>query len=115
MWIMWKCYTSCFYFNSGPASAPTALSVVWDPPSAVVSFQSPVYGGECVDHYVVTAVNEEEERNVLCTAISDGLKHNCSINGDVNDYIFTAHAVTPVNDSFIYNGNIATKCCMFLF
>ena len=98
---------------SGPASAPTALSVVWDPPSAVVSFQSPVYGGECVDYYVVTAVSEEEERNVSCTAISDELKYNCSINGDVNNYIFTAYAVTSVNDSFIYNGSIPMECCKF--
>ena len=98
---------------SGPASAPTALSVVWDPPSAVVSFQSPVYGGDCVDYYVVTAVSEEEERNVSCTATTDGLKYNCSIDGDVNNYNFTAYAVTPVNDSFSYSGSITTDCSKF--
>ena len=97
----------------GPASAPTALSVVWDPPSAVVSFQSPVYGGECVDYYVVTAVSEEEERNVSCTAVSDELQHNCIIDGDVNDYYFMAYAVTFFNDSFFYNGSIAIDCSKY--
>ncbi|CAI8005357.1 hypothetical protein GBAR_LOCUS4180 [Geodia barretti] len=96
---------------AGPASPPTSLSVVWDSPSAVVSFQSPVYGGECVDYYVVTAVSGE--RNVSCNATSDGSDRNCSIylgDGNVNDYNFTVHGVTRVNDSFVYNGDIATDC-----
>ena len=59
-----------------PASPPTGLSVVWDPPSAVVSFQSPVYGGECVDHYVVTAVSEE--RSVSCVETMDSFPTSAS-------------------------------------
>ncbi|CAI8044963.1 hypothetical protein GBAR_LOCUS24887, partial [Geodia barretti] len=94
---------------TGPASPPTSLSVVWDSPSAVVSFQSPLYGGECVDYYVVTAASEE--RNVLCNVTSDGTERNCSIylgGGNVNHFNFTVHGVTRVNDSFVYNGHIAT-------
>ena len=96
---------------TGPASPPTSLSVVWDPPSAVVSFQSPVYGGECVDYYVVTAVSGE--RNASCIVTSDASENNCSIylgDGNVNDYNFTVRGVTRVNDSFVYNGDIATDC-----
>ena len=89
-----------------------------DSSSAVVSFQSPVYGGECVDYYVVTAVNEEEERNVSCHATSYELKHNCSISFDgsanINDYNFTVFGVTRVNSSFIYNGDSITDCCEVL-
>ena len=58
----------------------------------MVSFQSPVYGGECVDHYIVTATSEEE--NVSCDApISDELKYNCTIPSDrkVNEFSFTAY------------------------
>ena len=99
----------------GAASSPTHLSVVWDPPSAVVSFQSPVYGGECVDYYVVTAVSKEEERNVSCDATYNELKHSCSISFDgsanINDYNFTISGVTGVNSSFIYTGDSITDCC----
>ena len=101
--------------RKGPASPPTSLSVVCNTSSAVVSFQSPVYGGECVDYYVVTAVSEE--RNVLCNVTSDASERNCSIDigdGNVNDYNFTVHGVTRVNDSFIYNGGVATDCCKHL-
>ena len=79
----------------------------------MVSFQSPVYGGECVDHYIVTATSEEEERNVSCDATRDEAGHNCSISldGSANDYDFTVYAVTHVNDSFVFNGSIATDCC----
>ena len=97
--------------RKGPASPPTSLSVVCNSSSAVVSFQSPVYGGECVDYYVVTAVSEE--RNVLCN-VTSASERNCSIDlgdGNVNDFNFTVHGVTRVNDSFIYNGSIATDCC----
>ena len=97
----------------GPASPPTGLSVVWDPPSAVVSFQSPVYGGECVDYYVVTAVSEE--RNISCSITSYGHKHSCSVSldGSANDYQFTFHSVTSVNDSFFYKGDVS-DCCKLL-
>ena len=101
--------------RKGPASPPTSLSVVWDPPSAVVSFQSPVYGGECVDYYVVTAISEE--RNISCIVTSNSSENNCSIqlgDGNVNEYTFTVHAVTHVNDSFVYNRDVATDCCKHL-
>ena len=35
------------------------MSVVYNSSSAEVSFKPPVYGSECVDHYVVSAVSEE--------------------------------------------------------
>ena len=91
-----------------PASPPTGLSVVWDPPSAVVSFQSPVYGGECVDYYVVTAVSEEE--NITCGTTSDKFMFNCTIPSDrsVYDINFTAYSVT--RGGFM-NGGVATDCC----
>ena len=101
----------------GAASSPTHLSVVWDPPSAVVSFQSPVYGGECVDYYVVTAVSEEEEKNVSCDAIHYELKHSCTIfdgSAKINDYSFTIYGVTRVNSSFIYTGDSITDSCKVL-
>ena len=68
-----------------------------------------------MDYYVVTAVSEEEERNVSCDATSYELKHNCNITFDgsanINDYNFTIYGVTPVNSSYIYIGNSITDCC----
>ena len=80
--------------STGSASAPNELSVVCDSSSAVVSFHPPVYGGECVDYYVVTAVSED--RNVMCLATSEQFTYNCSIPQglNVNDYNFTAYSVT---------------------
>ena len=94
----------------GPASSPTDLSVVCDSSSTVVSFHPPVYGTECVDYYVVTAVSEE--RNVPCHATSDELTHKCSIPPDsnVNDYNFTVYSVTRGIDGALYNGSIASDC-----
>ena len=80
--------------------------------SAVVGFQSPVYGGECVDHYVVTAVSEE--RNVSCNVNNSyGREYSCniSVDGNVNDYRFTVYSVTLVNDSFYYEGDNVSDCC----
>ena len=84
--------------------------MVWDPPSAVVSFQSPVYGGECVDYYVVTALSEEE--NITCNSTSDKFMFNCTIPSDrsVYDFNFTAYSVT--RGDFI-NGGVATDCCKY--
>ena len=65
----------------GPASTPTGLSVVWNSSSAVVSFQSPVYGGECVEYYVVTAVGSE---NITCDPTEDTFVHSCNISSDRN-------------------------------
>ena len=77
----------------------------------MVSFHPPVYGAECVDYYVVTAVSEE--KNVLCHATSDELTHNCSIPPDsnVNDYNFTVYSVTRGIDGALYSGSIASVCC----
>ena len=70
-----------------------------------------------MDYYVVTAVSEEEERNVSCNATDNGVVQNCSISlkGDANDYNFTAFSVTGVNDSFSYSGSIATDCSKFQY
>ena len=94
---------------SGPASAPTALSVVWDPPSAVVSFQSPVYGGECVDYYVVTAVSEDQD--VLCNKTSKDHVYICSISldSDVNDFNITAYSVTRGVRGLLVGESV--ECC----
>ena len=64
-----------------------------------------------MDHYMVTAASQEEERNVLCGATTG--RHDCRVvlDGSANDYNFTVHAVTHVNDSYIYHGNMATDCC----
>ena len=91
------------------------MSVECDSSSAVVSFQSPVYGGECVDHYVVTAVSEE--RNVSCNITSYSREHSCSVSldGSANNYHFTVHSVTPVNNSFFYKGDNISDCCKLLY
>ena len=64
-----------------------------------------------MEYYVVTAVSEEEE--ILYNATSGEHSHSCSISlqGNANDYTFTVHAVTRVNDSFIFIGNSTTDCC----
>ena len=112
-WVQIYSNVSPRVLHIGLASAPTALSVVCDSSSAAVSFQSPVYGGECVDYYVVTAVSEEEDNHVLCNVSINGFSHNCSIptSGNTSDYNFTVYAVTHVNDSFVYNGSTASNCC----
>ena len=69
-----------------------------------------MYGSECVDHYVVSAVSEE--RNVRCDATSNDLIYNCILpDSNVNDYKFTVHSVTNGIDGTTYNGSIATDCC----
>ena len=94
----------------GPESPSTSLSVVCDSSSAEVSFQPPVYGSECVDHYVVSTVSEE--RNVGCNATSNDLIYNCTLpDSNVNDYNFTVYSVTNGIDGTTYNGSIATDCC----
>ena len=64
-------------------------------------------------YYVVTAVGEEEERNVSCTATSgeDSHSRSISLQGNGSDYNFTVHVVTRVNDSFVFIGNSTTDCC----
>ena len=91
---------------SGPASAPTALSVVWDPPSAVVSFQPPVYGGECVDYYVVTAVSEDQD--VVCNKTSKEHMYICSIPFD-SDFNITAYSVTRGAQGLLVGESV--ECC----
>ena len=116
-WVQSYSNISPRVFHAGPASAPTNLSVVCDSSSAVVSFQSPVYGRECVDYYVITTVSEEEENHVLCNVSVNGFLHNCSIptSGNANDYIFTVFAATHVNDNFIYNGSTLSDYCKSVF
>ena len=81
--------------------------------SAVVSFQPPVYGAECVDHYIVTAASEE--RNVTCSPSTDQFIHNCSLPGtNVNDYNFTVYGVTNGVDGVTYIGNATYGCCKLI-
>ena len=71
-----------------------------------------MYGSECVDHYVVSAISEK--RNViLCNATSnDDLIYNCILpDSNVNDYNFTVYSVTNGTNDATYNGSIATDCC----
>ena len=102
---MLLCYCTTI-MNVGPASAPTILSLECNSSSVV-------YGGECVEYYVVTAVSEEEEKNVSCNATSGEDSQSCSISlqGNASDYNFTVHAVSRVNDSFVFIGNSTTDCC----
>ena len=97
---------------SGGSSAPTDLSVMCDSSSAIVSFQPPVYGAECVKHYVVTLISEEG--NVTCyTTTSQELTYNCSIpqGSNVNNYSFAVYSVTRGIDGAIYQGSVASNCC----
>ena len=70
-----------------------------------------------MDYYVVTAVNEEEEKHVLCNVSVNGFLNNCSIStsGNAVNYNFTVHSVTHVNDSFVYNGGTASDCCELVY
>ena len=96
---------------AGPASSPTNLSVVCKSPSVVVRFQPPVYGAECVDYYIVTAISEES--NVSCSPSSDEFTHNCSIlpGTSVNDYNFTVYSVASGVNGALYYGSTASDCC----
>ena len=74
-------------------------------PSALVSFQPPVYGAECVAYYTVTAISEE--RNVTCNVTSDEFVHNCSIpDGSIDDFLFSVYSVTEGT----LNYGISTYC-----
>ena len=99
----------CVIALIGAASSPTGLSVVCESSSAVVSFQSPVYGGECVECYVATAVSEE--RNVSCNVSSgeDSLNCSFSLEGNANNYLFSVYGVTRVNESYVLLGNITSQ------
>ena len=94
----------------GPISPPTDLSVECNTSSAMGSFQPPVYGGECVDYYIVSVVSEG--RSDLCTNISssDDLIFDCSVplNHSVH---FTVNSVNSASDGNIYNGSTATVYC----
>ena len=69
-----------------------------------------------MDYYVVTAVGEEEEKNISCNTTSDmGFQgYTISLDSNANYWNFTAHAVTHVNDSFIYVGNTTNDCCKIM-
>ena len=95
------------------------MSIVLNPSSAVVSFQPPVYGAECVHHYIITAMSYAEsviteERSVVCNATSVGLAHNCIIPlHSGNEFIFSVFSVTEGIDGTYFNGSTATECCKF--
>ena len=105
-----------FIYTLGNASLPTNLSVECTASSAVVSFQPPVYGAECVDHYIVTAASEE--RNVTCVIPSNWTlnTYTCNISDttNVNDYNFTVYGVTNGVDDVIYFGNTTHDCCKLI-
>ena len=101
-----------FYFI-GNASAPTITSVMYKSPSALVSFQPPVCGAECVAYYTVTAISEE--RKVTCNVTSDVFVRNCTIpDGSIDDYLFSVYSVTEEIDGTLYYGRTATYCGMFI-
>ena len=64
-----------------------------------------------MDYYVVTAVSEEEEKNASCSTTSGERECRLPLDGTVNDYKFTVHAVTVVNDSFFLTGENTFDCC----
>ena len=96
----------------GSPSPPTITSVMYRPPSALVSFQPPVYGAECVAYYTVTAISEE--RNVTCNVTSDEYVHNCSIhNASIDDFLFSVYSVTEGIDGTLNYGSVDTYCGRF--
>ena len=104
-------YGNKIIYLAGNASPPTITSVMYRSPSALVSFQPPVYGAECVAYYTVTAISEE--RNVTCNVTSDEYVHNCSIpDANVYDYLFTVYSVAEGIDTF-YHGGIDMYCSKF--
>ena len=115
MYVHYSSLLGCEYFSTllysiGSASPPTNLSMEYSSSFAVVSFQPPVYGAECVDHYIVTAASEE--RNVTCSPSTDQFIRNCSLPGtNVNDYNFTVYGVTNGVNGVTYNGSVAYDCC----
>ena len=115
MYVHYSSLLGCEYFSTllhsiGSASSPTHLSMEYRSSSAVVSFQSPVYGAECVDHYIVTAASEE--RNVTCSPSTDQFIHICSLpDTNVNDYNFTVYGVTNGVDGVTYIGDTLHDCC----
>ena len=100
-------------YCTGLALPPSDLSVEYSYSSALVSFQSPVYGEECVDQYVVTAVGSEE--NITCDPTEDTFAYNCNIppNRNINNFNFTIHSVTTGVDGVAHDGGALTDCCKF--
>ena len=114
--LFWDVHIYLLYNTLGNASPPTNLSVECSASSAVVSFQPPVYGAECVDHYIITAVSEE--RNITCVIPSNWTLNtftcNISDTTNVNDYNFTVYGVTNGVDDVIYIGNTTHDCCKLI-
>ena len=64
-----------------------------------------------MEYYVVTAVSEED--TVHCVSTDSNATYSCLIPQDsnVNDYNFTAYAVTIGIDGTLYNGMNSSDCC----
>ena len=103
-------------FLIGNASSPTNVSVECSVTFAVVRFQPPVYGAECVSQYSVMAVDKNQMVN--CTNISDAHQthvFNCSTpNNHITLYQLTITPITAGIDGSVYYGKSAVDCCTFL-
>ena len=94
----------------GSATSPANVTVTTRNLSlAVVSFQPPVYGGQCVDHYTVTAISEEGTDT--CTVTNDHHMETftCSFSIlNTTDYNFTVSSVTIGLNGTLYHGDTST-------
>jgi hypothetical protein len=92
----------------GSPSPPTITSVMYRLSSALVSFQPPVYGAECVAYYTVTAISEEMD--VTCNVTSDEYVHNCIPDASIDDFLFSVYSVTEEIDGTLNYGSVDTYC-----
>ena len=95
---------------SGSATPPTNVTVVRRTLSlAVVTFQPPLYGEQCVDHYTVTAISEEGKDT--CTIINDHHMDTFTCSFPIlntTDYNFTVSSVTNGLNGTVYHGDTST-------
>ena len=83
---------------------------------AVVRFQSPVYGAECVSQYSVMAVHVDGNQAVECNDISDDQTHVFSCFTPNNFIVMYEFVITPITtgiDGDMYNGSSAVDCCKY--
>ena len=91
----------------GSATSPANVTVVRSKLSlAVVSFQAPVYGGQCVDHYTITAISGEGTDT--CTVTNDHHMDTFTCSFPIlntTDYNFTVSSVTIGLNGTVYYGD----------
>ena len=101
----------------GSATSPANVTVTTRNLSlAVVSFQPPVYGGQCVDHYTVTAISEEGTDT--CTVTNDHHMESfaCSFSIlNTTDYNFTVSSVTIGLNGTLYHGDTSTAVLVTMY